>query len=57
MNAILLALALSASSFSTPVQTAKPTVIVVKAPKKMVCGAPRALENDAVQTVRLCEFK
>lgn len=53
MNALLLALALSASTASTPVQTTKPTVTATK----WVCGAPQALENDAVQTVRICSTK
>ena len=52
MNALLLALALSASTASTP---AKP--VVKPAAKVLVCGAPRGLQNDAVQTVRVCEFK
>lgn len=57
MNALLLALALSSSNVSAPVQTTKVVVIAVKAPTKCTCGAPRALENDSVQTVRVCEFK
>lgn len=58
MNTILLAIALSAATPSQPVQTAKETVIVVKKPaKKWTCSAPRPLENDAVQTVRVCEAK
>lgn len=46
MNALLLALALSVST-ATPAPVAK----------KMTCSAPQALQNDAVQTVRICEFK
>lgn len=57
MNALILAVALSLSS-SIPTQVVKETVITVKAPaKKWSCGAPRSLENDAVQTVRLCQTK
>jgi len=52
MNALLLAIALSASAPSTPVKAP------VKKPAKVwTCGEPRHLENDAVQTVRVCEFK
>lgn len=58
MNTILaLAIALSTSNPAQPVQTAKETVIVVKPAKQMKCGAPRPLENDAVQTVRVCEYR
>jgi len=57
MNALLLAIALSASTASTPVQAPK-AVVTVKAPAaKWVCGAPRALETDSRQTVRLCSTK
>lgn len=57
MNTMLLVAALL--TISTPVQTVKETVIVVQAPapKRLVCGAPHAMLNDAVQTVRVCEFK
>lgn len=52
MNALLIAIALSASVPSTPVK------VPVKKPAKVwTCGAPQALQNDAVQTVRVCEFK
>jgi hypothetical protein len=57
MNALLLAIALSASNPVQPVQNVKETVIVVKPAKRMVCGAPQALQNDAVQTVRVCEWR
>jgi hypothetical protein len=59
MNAILaIAIALGSSTSEAPAQTVKETVIVVKKPaKSMKCGAPRALQNDAVQTVRVCEFR
>lgn len=61
MNALLLAVALASSAVSSPVahdrvQVLKETVIVVQAPK-WACGAPVRLENDAVQTVRLCSTK
>lgn len=57
MNTIILAVLLAASTPSQPVQTAKETVIVVKKPATMKCGAPRPLQNDAVQTVRVCEVR
>lgn len=57
MNTIILAVLLAASTPSQPVQTAKETVIVVKKPSAMRCGAPRALQNDEIQTVRVCEYR
>jgi hypothetical protein len=53
MNALLLALSLSSSTASTPVVMPAVT-ITAKAPAKWTCGAPQALQNDEVQTVRLC---
>ena len=50
MNAILLAIAVAVSAPSVAAPVKKPA-------KQMVCGEPRALLNDAVQTVRYCEFK
>ena len=54
MNALLLAIALSASTASPPAATAP-----VKKPAKTTwtCGQPQALATDRVQTVRYCEFK
>lgn len=51
MNALLLALALSASTVTTP------AALVKKAAKVWTCGQPQALATDRVQTVRFCEFK
>lgn len=54
MDALLLAIAIAAGSPSTaPAPT--PTVITTQAGVKLVCGAPRPLENDSRQTVRVCE--
>jgi hypothetical protein len=52
MNTLLLALALSASTASTPA-----TQPVKKPAKVWTCGSPQALATDYVQTVRVCEFK
>ena len=50
MNALLLALAISsAAPHNAPV--------VKKPAKQLVCGAPQALATDAVQTVKVCEYK
>ena len=57
MNALLLAIALAASS-STPVAAAKEaSVMTTPAGVKLRCGAPQALATDSRQTVRVCEPK
>ena len=50
MNALLLAIALSASTTAVAAPVKNPA-------KQMVCGAPQALATDSAQTVRYCEFK
>lgn len=57
MNALLLAIAIAASSPSSTASVVKETTITTPTGTKLVCGAPQALATDSRQTVRVCEPK